>query len=395
MPWSLRMITYASIISLVLFFYFCYRYIKSVKRSDNLPRQPLFMLLFASVVFFYGYPFSGWVSYLFTNTFERTEHPALLIYSFWFGLIYLGVMLNWLILHDVLLPVIKKFSGKKPHILKRRFANLFLIIAVLTLIYTTARLAWDTNRITTEEITYNLPQDGLSPLTIVHIADLHADAYTSDKKMERYISRVNEFEPDLVVFGGDLISSGTDYIEAGARTLGKIDATYGTFAVLGDHDYWTDADLISETLKKYGVEMLRNENRWIDHFGEKIKVSGITEIYSSKIREDSLQKLLSESRNESLSLLFAHQASDRLIESSLQNGVDHLYGAHTHGGQLRIPVFFYPATAVREETKYVNGNWLLDDMLLNVNSGLGFTLSPVRYNAPAQISVIRVLGNNF
>jgi len=393
MPWSLRMITYASVISLLLFIYFTYRYVKSVKRSENLPQQPMYMLLFAAVVLFYGYPFSGWISYLFTNTFERTEHPPLLIYSFWFGLIYLGVMLNWLILHDLLLPIVKKVSKNKFHNLNRTFAKAFLSIAVLTLLYTAARLAWDTNRITTEEITYSLAQEHLSPLTIVHIADLHADAYTGEEKMEKYVSRVNDLEPDLVLFGGDLITSGTDYIEAGALALGNIDATYGTFAVLGDHDYWTDADLISETLMEYGVEMLRNENRWIDHNGKQIKLSGITEIYSSKILADDLQVLLTESRGESLSLLLSHQASDRLVEASLLNGVDHVYGAHTHGGQLRIPVFFYPATAVREETQYVNGNWLLDEMLLNVNSGLGFTLSPVRYNAPAQVTVIRVTGD--
>jgi len=387
------MITYASVISLLLFIYFTYRYVKSVKRSENLPQQPMYMLLFAAVVLFYGYPFSGWISYLFTNTFERTEHPPLLIYSFWFGLIYLGVMLNWLILHDLLLPIVKKVSKNKFHNLNRTFAKAFLSIAVLTLLYTAARLAWDTNRITTEEITYSLAQEHLSPLTIVHIADLHADAYTGEEKMEKYVSRVNDLEPDLVLFGGDLITSGTDYIEAGALALGNIDATYGTFAVLGDHDYWTDADLISETLMEYGVEMLRNENRWIDHNGKQIKLSGITEIYSSKILADDLQVLLTESRGESLSLLLSHQASDRLVEASLLNGVDHVYGAHTHGGQLRIPVFFYPATAVREETQYVNGNWLLDEMLLNVNSGLGFTLSPVRYNAPAQVTVIRVTGD--
>ncbi|MFU8861922.1 MAG: hypothetical protein ACNA8K_16040 [Cyclonatronaceae bacterium] len=38
----------------------------------------------------------------------------------------------------------------------------------------------------------------------------------------------------------------------------------------------------------------------------------------------------------------------------------------------------------------MKGHWMLGDMLLNVNSGLGFTLSPVRYNAPAQMSVIKL-----
>jgi len=384
------MVTYASVISLLLFIYFSYRYIKSINRAEGLPQQPLKMLLFAALILFFGYPFSGWLSYLFTGAFDRSEHPPLLIYSFWFGLIYLGIMLNWLIIHDLLLPVVKKLSKQKPRILNQAFAKLFLLIAVLTLFYTGAKLYWDTNRITVKEITYNTPNEEFKPLTIVHIADLHADPYTGDQKMKKYVDRVNAADPDLVLFGGDLISSGTDFIEAGAQALGNIDATYGTFAVLGDHDYWTDAGLISETLREYGVEMLQNESRWIDHFGEKIKVSGITEIYSSKIRNKELEDLLSESDNESLSLLFAHQASDRLIEESSLNGVDHIYGAHTHGGQLRIPVFFYPATAVREETKYVNGHWLIDGMLLNVNSGLGFTLSPVRYNAPAQISVIQL-----
>jgi predicted MPP superfamily phosphohydrolase len=384
------MVTYASVISLLLFIYFSYRYIKSINRTEGLPQQPLKMLLFTALILFFGYPFSGWLSYLFTGAFDRSEHPPLLIYSFWFGLIYLGIMLNWLIIHDLLLPVVKKLSKQKPWVLNHAFAKLFLLIAVLTLFYTGAKLYWDTNRITVKEITYNTPNEEFKPLTIVHIADLHADPYTGNQKMKKYVDRVNAADPDLVLFGGDLISSGTDFIEAGAQALGNIDATYGTFAVLGDHDYWTDAGLISETLREYGVEMLQNESRWIDHFGEKIKVSGITEIYSSKIRNEELEDLLSETDNESLSLLFAHQASDRLIEESSLNGVDHIYGAHTHGGQLRIPVFFYPATAVREETKYVNGHWLIDGILLNVNSGLGFTLSPVRYNAPAQISVIQL-----
>lgn len=391
MPWSLRMVTYAGVISLLLFLYFSYRYVKSVNQSNALPQQPLKMLLFAGVVLFFGYPFSGWMSYLFTGGFDRNEHPALLIYSFWFGLIYLGVMLNWLILHDLLLPIIKKLSKKKKDIFNQVFAKIFLLIAVLTLFYTGAKLYWDTTRITVEEIPFAVPQEDFQPLTIVHISDLHSDSYTSSQKMEKYINRVNSADPDLVLFGGDLISSGTDYIEAGAQALGNIDATYGTYAVLGDHDYWTDASLISETLRKYGVKMLQNENRWVNHYGDQIKISGVTEIYSSKIREDALQNLLSETRNETLSLLFAHQASGRLIEKSLQNEVNHIYGAHTHGGQLRIPIFFYPATAVREETKYVNGNWLIDGLLLNVNSGLGFTLSPVRYNAPAQISVIKIV----
>ncbi|MEX2435874.1 MAG: hypothetical protein WD735_04255, partial [Balneolaceae bacterium] len=112
--------------------------------------------------------------------------------------------------------------------------------------------------------------------------------------------------------------------------------------------------------------------------------------YSSRPDEAEIEMLLSETNHESLKILFAHQASDRLIRHAQESGTDLLLGGHTHGGQIRIPIFFYPVTAVMEETMYIRHDYTLGDLLLNVNSGLGFTLSPVRYNAPADYSVIDI-----
>jgi uncharacterized protein len=390
MPWSLRMVSYAAIILLVLFTYFGFRYFRGL-RTAEWGNTLLFKSLFGiAALLFFAYPAGGLIQYWLSGSFNRTGFPDVLIYLFWYGLIFSGVMLNWNLLHDLLLPVVHRISGRPADEIRKRFARLFLILTAGTMIYTAVKLVWDTHRITTETIEYVLPEghSAFSPLTIVHIADLHADAYTNDRKMERYVNRINAFQPDLVLFGGDLITSGTDHVLNGADALAGIRSTYGTFAVPGDHDYWNEPDYIREILVSRGITVLDDENFRIDHNGSTIRLTGITELYSKRIPADSLNALLGETDQGSLNILFSHQASDRLIEQSEKSGIHLLLGAHTHGGQIRIPVFFYKATAVREETRYVNGHWLLGDMLLNVNSGLGFTLSPVRYNAPAQVSVI-------
>lgn len=392
MPWSLRMVLYASIIVCLILLYFGFRYFRSVNKA-GLKSSRLFNFLFLlAATLFLAYPAAGLIEYILNGSFTRTGYPNAIIYLFWYGVVFTGVMVNWLLLHDILQPVWSWISKRPKKEIKRTFAQIFLILTGLTAVYTAIKMAWDTQRIVIEEIHYTLPNSDspFEPLTIVHITDLHADPYTRDPHMNRYVEIVNRFEPDIVVFAGDLITSGTDHIDAGAEALGQIESKYGFFAVLGDHDYWTETEWVIQSLQENGVPVLQNENAWIDHRGSLIKLTGITELYSTQVQEDTLAALLNDHRGADLNLLVSHQASDRLIEESKNAGVHQLLGGHTHGGQIIVPVFFYPFTAARAETRYVNGYWMIGDMLLNINNGLGFTLAPVRYNAPAQVSVIRV-----
>ena len=390
MPWPLRMVTYATIVLLLLFIYFSFRYFRSIDLLDPDHSGIYKMILGLAALLFFAYPVWGLIRYWLTGTYNHTGFPDPLIYLFWFGLIFSGVMLNWCILHDLLLPLFKKFSSYPAEWLNLRFAGLFLILTSVTFLFTATKLVWDTHRITTVSLNHAIStaNPDFTPLRVVHIADLHADSYTDTKKMSRYVNRINELEPDIVLFGGDLITSGPDHIEAGASALGKIVSKYGTFAVLGDHDYWNQPEHIIETLDRHGVHVLRDQNIRIDHNGQEIRITGITELYSRMIAPGSLTSLLNDRSDGSVNILFAHQTTGRIIERAQESEIHLLLGAHTHGGQIRIPIFFYKATAARSETRYVNGHWYKDQMLLNVNNGLGFTLSPVRYNAPAQVTVI-------
>lgn len=388
------MVLYASILLVLFLTYFGFRYFRSlsiVEVESIWIFKSFFVLL---VILFIAFPAAGLMQFNLQGTFSVHEYPHFMIYLFWFGFVFSGVMLNWLILHDLLLPVFSKFSSFSRDFLKLRFAQTFLTLAAFTLFFSAAKMVWDTNRMVVERITYEIPGDSSTwlqaPLKVVHITDLHADVFTTAEKMDRYIQLVNQEEPDLVFFTGDLITEGIGHVQEGVEALQKIKSTYGVYAVIGDHDYWAGPDHIVEALEQRGIRVLENEHIQIDHNGAPISIVGVTEIYSYNLERSQLQQLINSTPNDGIKIVSSHQASDRLIEFSQESGTDLLLSGHTHGGQVRIPVFFYPFTAVRSETPHVKGHWTLGNMLLNVNSGLGFTLSPVRYNAPAQVSVITI-----
>jgi uncharacterized protein len=387
------MTLYMSAIMFVLIIYHGLRYYFSVNRIQLRP-VGLFnglYIIFALLIFIY--PVMGYFEYWTFGEFSYRTYPKFLIYIFWYGSVFLGVMFSWLIVGE-LISLFMAFgtSIDKPE--RKVYHSYFLItVTFIVAIYTGVKMYWHTTSIDVERIAFNISEEKaevLRPFTVVHIADLHADRYTDEDKIRRYVEKVNNSYPDIVTFAGDLITTGSDYIDSAAELLGGIRATYGVYGVIGDHDYWFDEDQITNALEREGISVLRNENHWINHGDGRIKLTGLTEIYSHQIPESVLINLLDKEDGEDFRIVISHQATDRLVELSGARQVDQLLAGHTHGGQIRIPVFFYPVTAVQAETEYVNGNWWLEEMLLNINNGLGFTLAPVRYNAPAQVSVITV-----
>ncbi|NIT58682.1 MAG: hypothetical protein GWN00_21380, partial [Aliifodinibius sp.] len=108
----------------------------------------------------------------------------------------------------------------------------------------------------------NLPQP-LEGLQIVHITDIQGDEYTGNKEIRNYIKYVNNQNPDLIIFTGDLISYGTDFIDMSAQELGKAKSTYGTIAVVGDHDYWAGLDNIEPALNNQNIPLIQDKNHTI------------------------------------------------------------------------------------------------------------------------------------
>ncbi|REL25006.1 hypothetical protein DYD21_15935 [Rhodohalobacter sp. SW132] len=393
MPWPLRMTLLISAITVICMFYNALR-IHWYTKQTGLYQHHIFWGIFSTVVVvIFAYPLSGWLINESSGGFSREWYPVWMIALFWFGFIFNTVLLSWILAADFINAVLTwVFRIRRPQ-LQTILGLAVLAVSFIVFFYTASKTIYDTNRVKIETIMFEHPSDYFDEnrsLRIAHISEIHADRYTSPEKINRYIQRTGEQNPDIVFVTGDLISSGLDYVEIATEALGSINPPLGVHFVMGDHDYWSGQDQIAESLEEQGVNVLRDENQWIDFGDTTIKITGVTEVYSTSIDRSLLRELLSETNGEQLSILFSHQAPDDLITIAQESGTDVLLKGHTHGGQIRIPLFFRKFTAASMETDYVIGHWLLDDMLLNVNSGLGFTLAPLRYNAPAEVSVIEI-----
>jgi len=94
---------------------------------------------------------------------------------------------------------------------------------------------------------------GLDGFRIVQLSDIHHSAFTSREQIERAVATANNLKPDIVALTGDYVSKERKYAAPCAELLGTLRARYGVYAVLGNHDHWTDAALITDLFRAEGI----------------------------------------------------------------------------------------------------------------------------------------------
>ncbi len=97
-------------------------------------------------------------------------------------------------------------------------------------------------------------------LRIVHLSDFHYGPLTNSEHLERAVNAANDLRPDLIALTGDYISHDRSYAAPCAGLVGRLRARHGVYAVLGNHDHWTDAALIADLFRTDGWRALTT--RW-------------------------------------------------------------------------------------------------------------------------------------
>lgn len=342
---------------------------------------------------FYLFPFIASMDFYISGGIDVLKYPKVLTYWFWGGLVFVFQLATWVLVSDGLKSLIRLFAGRKKQV-EHIHSRVLLLLFVLVFCYTGWKTYRDTTHVVVEEIT--LPVDdlpvSLQGFTIAHISDIQGDEYTGQQDIASYIKQLNQQHPDLIIFTGDLISYGTDFIEMSARELGKAKAGYGVFAVVGDHDYWAGTAEVEKALHQNGIRLLRDENKVIPIGGGTASavISGITQVYSKRSSAAVVDSLFQDGKKASLKIAASHQVADHLIAGAKGHDYDIMLAGHTHGGQIRVPFLGMNFSASERETKYVSGLYWEDALPVVVNNGLGFTLGPIRYDAPPTITLVRL-----
>lgn len=403
---SFRLLLIIALVLIVFIeFYFARKIINSIKRSfPGINRKKLKVWSIVLFILFNLFPIYLLGALIYSNAFNN-EWPGIpesslfdyfILYPFWiFVLLVVQSGLFFLII-EILKLLFLPFYRKKKEKFQSIEAKIVLIIAVIFAVYVPARIIYDYNSVSVRIVEYkknDLPEE-LNNFKITFISDLQADKYTDEKRLGNFISKVNSTNPDLVLVGGDIITSTPNYIDIGAKFLGMIKSKYGIYSCIGDHDNWAfrpdyakSREVITSALKKYGIIMVDNGRKIVRADKSTIGITFVTDTYSKGINNGTLDTLVEDHKYD-LNIFLVHQPRPNLVEIAKKNNYDLFLSGHTHGGQVTFLFPFKNLSPTLIETKYVRGNFYFDNMLMIVTRGLGMSLVPLRYNSTPEVTVI-------
>ena len=238
-----------------------------------------------------------------------------------------------------------------------------------------------------EVITHKLTLD--APLKIVQFSDVHLGKDYTLTDFKRVIDKINALEPDVIIFTGDLIDDNKHFDEEEGATahLKALQATYGKFAVYGNHDHGGNGTKrYARIMANSEFVLLKDESETItlDH-GQKLTLIGVDDVVLGHPDFDRAFKGIEASDYN----LFISHAPD-VADLVKMQPIDLQLSGHTHGGQVRLPLLGAPFTPPYGQ-KYVKGLYSIEEsngMQLYVNSGIGTSQLPYRFMNVPEITLL-------
>ena len=227
-----------------------------------------------------------------------------------------------------------------------------------------------------------LPKE-LDGLRLVHLSDFHYGPLTDSRHLERAVKAANDLRPDLIALTGDYISQDRIYAAPCAELVGRLRARFGVFAVLGNHDHWTDAALIADLFRAEGIQLLINEGMRLELRGQSFWLAGVDD---TMVGLEDLSLALAGSSDDEMRLLLAHNPI--ILRRAARAGVDLVLSGHTHGGQVTLRP--EKSRSGRPRRRLLRGLGRRGNTQIYVTRGLGTVVLPIRYGCPPEVSVLEL-----
>src|SRR6266498_243029 len=231
----------------------------------------------------------------------------------------------------------------------------------------------------------------LSGLRVAQISDIHMGGWMDRERFQEVADIVTAQKPDIVLITGDFLI-GHDYNKHSTGALDDLVAVLSplaksipSFAVLGNHDYWTNADAVRQMLASSGIMDLTNAVFTFRRNGARLHFCGVDDVWEGTPR---LGLIASQLPDGDAAILLAHEP-DFADKSARTGKFDLQLSGHSHGGQVVLP-FFGPPILPHLGWKYPNGLYQVGNMYQYTNRGVGMAKLPIRLNCPPEITIFQL-----
>jgi len=230
----------------------------------------------------------------------------------------------------------------------------------------------------------DLPQ-AFEGFRITQLTDIHHSRILGIDEVRRVVNLAQQTSPDMFVLTGDYSTSYRRYIEPCAEALSTLSAPEGVWAVLGNHDHYTDPELTTRALQRQHIAVMNNVNTTLRRGSDAIQLSGIDDWTWNAT--DWVRAFAGLNAN-TPTILLSHQPT--VLDFEQTKNVSLILSGHTHGGQLNFPLLGAPASLFTKDMRYARGLFRRGETQLYVSTGTGVIGLPLRLGVRPEIAVLRL-----
>jgi len=234
---------------------------------------------------------------------------------------------------------------------------------------------------------------------MVQISDIHSGSYDSFEQVMKGINLINDLDPDVLVFTGDLVNSDKDEIDPYLSAFKAATSKEGKFSITGNHDYygirraddkenyWAD---FRRKHDQMGFDILMNENRLIRRGEESIRIVGVENWGLGPFpRHGDLNLALNNVSSDEFTILLSHDPTHWDEHALKHEKQIHLtLSGHTHGMQFGLNALGVKWSPIKFRYKKWAGLYSQGNQHLYINRGFGFLGFPGRVGMWPEITEI-------
>ncbi|RYM32137.1 metallophosphoesterase [Brumimicrobium glaciale] len=236
-------------------------------------------------------------------------------------------------------------------------------------------------------------------LKVVQFSDFHAGSFDDIEAVQQGLSLINDANPDLIMFTGDLVNNRAAEMIPYVDSLKNLSAKYGKYAILGNHDYGDyikfesnearqkNLDELDAIFEEAGFILLKNENIQIDNGIDKIDIIGVENWGQGPFPQYGDIDLASQSTPDGrFNILMSHDPDhwENIVRQHPKH-FDLTLSGHTHGSQVGVDIPGFQWSPVKYRYKRWLGHYTENDQHLFVSKGFGFLGFPGRIGMSPEV----------
>lgn len=288
--------------------------------------------------------------------------------------LFLGVLLtDILLLINLLLKILPSEKVRQRTFRKRWF---MMIILLSLSVVIGGIINFNTIRIT--EYNINIPRraSDLNHLKIAFVSDFHLSREVPSRFVRRYAEKIMRINPDLLLYGGDILEGSGENIPEYEKMLRNIKPAFGVYGVLGNHDR-ISLNNTDNFFTRAGIILLR------DSIITKDRAFVLAGRNDSRNGRKSASEMVSSASSDLPLILLDHRPTE--TGQIIKTKANVVFSGHTHNGQL-FPINLYLHRVYeisRGYLKKANAHFF-------VSSGIRLWGPPVRTTGKSEIVVVNV-----